>query len=237
MISTLINTLTAPSETFKTISENYDFKQAVIPISLLMLFAVLSSAILSEQIADLQWEQIEQSINNNPNISEEQKQQILGSQYDRIYSNTGPGSIFIYISSAISWPMRLLFWSLFSMIIGNLALGKKIQFGKIVIVNSFAYLPSIVEYIIKTPIQYVSDNMMIFTGLGALGVGDQGSFINNFLSGVDIFALWRVYLTAVAFTFLYQKNITETFKATGFLWIASLLIFSAIGAFFAGLGG
>ena len=88
MISTLINTLTAPSETFKTISENYDFKQAVIPISLVMLFAVLSSAILSEQIADLQWEQIEQSINNNPNISEEQKQQILGSQYDRIYSNT-----------------------------------------------------------------------------------------------------------------------------------------------------
>ena len=88
MISTLINALTAPSETFKSISESFDLKQSTIPILLLMAF-VLSSAILSEQIADLQWEQVEQTINNNPNITEEQKQEILGSQYDRIYSNTG----------------------------------------------------------------------------------------------------------------------------------------------------
>jgi len=237
MISTLINALTAPSETFKSISESFDLKQSTIPILLLMAIAVLSSAILSEQIADLQWEQVEQTINNNSNITEEQKQEILGSQYDRIYSNTGATSIFIYISSAISWPMRLLFWSFFSMMIGNLVLGSKIQFSKIFMVNSFAYLPSVVEYIVKTPIQYITDNMMIFTGLGAFGIGEQGSFINNFLSGVDIFALWRVYLTAIAFTFLYQKNLADTFKATGSLWIASLLIFSGIGAFFAGLSG
>ena len=237
MISTLINALTAPSETFKSISESFDLKQSTIPILLLMAFAVLSSAILSEQIADLQWEQVEQTINNNPNITEEQKQEILGSQYDRIYSNTGATSIFIYIL-ALQYHGRCdCYFGLFSMMIGNLVLGSKIQFSKIFMVNSFAYLPSVVEYIVKTPIQYITDNMMIFTGLGAFGIGEQGSFINNFLSGVDIFALWRVYLTAIAFTFLYQKNLADTFKATGSLWIASLLIFSGIGAFFAGLSG
>ena len=51
----------------------------------------------------------------------------------------------------------------------------------------FAYLPSVVEYIVKTPIQYITDNMMIFTGLGAFGIGEQGNYLNNFLSGVDIF--------------------------------------------------
>ena len=53
MISTLINALTAPSETFKSISESFDLKQSTIPILLLMAFAVLSSAILSEQICEI----------------------------------------------------------------------------------------------------------------------------------------------------------------------------------------
>lgn len=237
MLSSIINTLTAPKETFQKISENYSLKESLVPLSLIMALAVISSMILSEQIADLQWDQIQQSLNNNPSISEEQKQEILGSQYDRIYSNSGSTALFIYISSAISWPVRILFWSLFSLLICNLMLGVKNQLGKVFTVATFSYLPSVVEYLVKTPIQYSSDNMMIFTGLGALGIGDQGSFMNNFLSGLDIFAIWRVYLTAVGFTFLYNSKINDTIKALGILWISSLIIFSAIGAFFAGIGG
>ena len=237
MLSSIINTLTAPKETFQKIFENYSLKEALVPLSLIMALAVISSMILSEQIADLQWDQIQQSLNNNPSISEEQKQEILGSQYDRIYSNSGSTALFIYISSAISWPVRILFWSLFSLLICNLMLGVKNQLGKVFTVATFSYLPSVVEYLVKTPIQYSSDNMMIFTGLGALGIGDQGSFMNNFLSGLDIFAIWRVYLTAVGFTFLYNSKINDTIKALGILWISSLIIFSAIGAFLAGLGG
>ena len=237
MLSSIINTLTAPKETFQKISENYSLKESLVPLSLIMALAVISSMILSEQIADLQWDQIQQSLNNNPSISEEQKQEILGSQYDRIYSNSGSTALFIYISSAISWPVRILFWSLFSLLICNLMLGVKNQLGKVFTVATFSYLPSVVEYLVKTPIQYSSDNMMIFTGLGALGIGDQGSFMNNFLSGLDIFAIWRVYLTAVGFTFLYNSKINDTIKALGILWISSLIIFSAIGAFFAGICG
>ena len=237
MLSSIINTLTAPKETFQKISENYSLKESLVPLSLIMALAVISSMILSEQIADLQWDQIQQSLNNNPSISEEQKQEILGSQYDRIYSNSGSTALFIYISSAISWPVRILFWSLFSLLICNLMLGVKNQLGKVFTVATFSYLPSVVEYLVKTPIQYSSDNMMIFTGLGALGIGDQGSFMNNFLSGLDIFAIWRVYLTAVGFTFLYNSKINDTIKALGILWISNLIIISAIGAFFAGIGG
>ena len=237
MLSSIINTLTAPKETFQSISENYSLKEALAPLSIIMILAVVSSMILSDQIADLQWDQIQQSLNNNPNISEEQKQEILGSQYDRIYSSSGPTAVFIYISSAISWPVRILFWSLFSMLFANLFLGFKNKLGKVFTIVSFSYLPSVVEYLVKTPIQYSTDNMMIFTGLGAFGIGDQGSFVNNFLSGIDIFAIWRVYLTAVGFTFLYNSKINDTLRALSILWISSLVIFSAIGAFFSRLGG
>ena len=237
MLSSIINTLTAPKETFQNISENYSLKETLAPLSIIMILAVVSSMILSDQIADLQWDQIQQSLNNNPNISEEQKQEILGSQYDRIYSSSGPTAIFIYISSAISWPVRILFWSLFSMLFANLFLGFKNKLGKVFTIVSFSYLPSVVEYLVKTPIQYSTDNMMIFTGLGAFGIGDQGSFINNFLSRIDIFAIWRVYLTAVGFTFLYNSKIDDTLRVLAILWISSLVIFSAIQAFFSGLVG
>ena len=143
MLSSIINTLTAPKETFQKISENYSLKESLVPLSLIMALAVISSMILSEQIADLQWDQIQQSLNNNPSISEEQKQEILGSQYDRIYSNSGSTALFIYISSAISWPVRILFWSLFSLLICNLMLGVKNQLGKVFTVATFSYLPSV----------------------------------------------------------------------------------------------
>ena len=55
--------------------------------------------------------------------------------------------------------------------------------------------------------------------------------------GIDIFAMWRVYLTVVGFTFLYNSKQNDTLRVLAALWIASLLIFSAIGAFFAGLAG
>ncbi len=94
MIATIINTLTAPGETFDTIVKDYNWKNAMMPLSLIMGLAILSGIILSDQIADLQWEQIQESINNNANISEEQKQEILGSQYDRVYSKSGTSAGF-----------------------------------------------------------------------------------------------------------------------------------------------
>lgn len=237
MLSAIINSVTAPLETFQIIVKDFNWKQAVFPIGLLMILSVFSSFILSDQIADLQWEQIQNSINNNSNISEEQKEEILGSQYDRIYSNSGATAIFIYVSTAISWPLRIAFWSLFALIAGNLFLGEGESFKKVFTIASFAYLPSVLELIIKTPIQYATDNMAIFFGLGALGVGAQGEFLNSLLAGLDLFSLWRVYLMAVGFSLLYKKSINSSLNVVAGVWLFGIIIFSALGAFFAGLGG
>ena len=91
------------------------------------------------------------------------------------------------------------------MLIGNLFLGGGATFGRVFLVASFAYLPSVLEYIIKTPIQYITENLMIFTGLGVLGIGEEGEFLNSFLAGIDLFAFWRVYLMSVGFSYLYNK--------------------------------
>ena len=189
MFGNMINVITAPGETMETIVKEFNWKQALIPIALLMGLAIVSGFVLSEQIADLQWEQVEKSISNNANIPDEQKEELLSSQYDQMYSKTGVSAIFTYVSMAVSWPIRIAFWTLFAMLTANIFLGGGGTYGKVFTITAFAYLPSAVEYIIKVPIQYITDNIMIYTGLGVLGIGEQGEFLNSFLVGIDIFRL------------------------------------------------
>lgn len=235
MFSTMINVLTAPSETMESIVDNFNWRQSLYPIALLMSLAIISGIILSDQIADIQWVQMEKSISNNSNIPQEQKEEILSNQYDRIYgqSNSWAG-MFTYISMAISWPIRIAFWSLFAMIAANLSLGGGGTYGKIFTIASFAYLPSLVEYIIKTPIQYISDNILIYTGLGIFKIGEQGEFLNSFLNGIDLFASWRVFIMAIGLSLLYKKTTKTSMYVVTSLWLFGLIFFSGLGAFFAG---
>ena len=104
MFGNMINVITAPGETMETIVKEFNWKQALIPIALLMGLAIVSGFVLSEQIADLQWEQVEKSISNNANIPDEQKEELLSSQYDQMYSKTGVSAIFTYVSMAVLGP-------------------------------------------------------------------------------------------------------------------------------------
>ena len=113
MLGIMINVITAPGETFETIVKDFNWKQALLPIGLLMGLAVVSGFVLQELIADLQWEQIQKSIEGNAQIPEERKEEILSSQYDQVYSKTGGRAIFTYLSMAISWPIRIVFFTLF----------------------------------------------------------------------------------------------------------------------------
>ncbi|MEA1882430.1 MAG: YIP1 family protein, partial [Candidatus Marinimicrobia bacterium] len=191
--------------------------------------AIASGFILQDLIADMQFEQIEKAIENT-NLTEEQKDERLSGAYDRVYSKTGISAIFTYVSMAISWPIRIAFWALFAMLTANLFLGGGGKYGQVFTISAFAYLPSVVEYIIKTPIQYMTDNIMIFTSLGVLGIGEQGEFFNSFLAGIDVFAFWRVFLVAVAVGILYNKSTKTALTSMVGLWIFGLVIFAGIGS-------
>ena len=192
MFGTMINAITAPGETFETIVKEFNLKQALMPIALLMGLALVSGFVLQDLIADMQWEQIEKSIEGNTQISEEQKDEILSNQYDRVYSETGMSAIFTYVSMAISWPMRIAFWSLFAMLTANLFLGGGGKYGQIFTLSAFAYMPSVIEYIIKTPIQYISDRtsgLVVESKSGNIWLG-PGACCRNLVSVDSIVALF-----------------------------------------------
>lgn len=237
MVANIINVLTTPGETFEIIVNDYNWKKALLPVGLLMVLAILSGMMLQDQIADIQWEQVQKSIESSSRISDDQKDEILSAQYDRIYDSTGGKKLISYLSMAISWPFRIALFALLSLFVGNLALGGGGKYGQVFTLTAFAYSASVVELIIKTPVQYFSDNLMIYTGLGVLGIGEQGEFLNSFLAGVDLFAFWRVFLIAVGMGILYNKSTNTALTAITILWLAGLAILSGIGALAMGIFG
>ena len=59
--------------------------------------------------------------------------------------------------------------------------------------------------------------------------------INSFLTGIDVFAFWRVYLIAVGFSLAYKKPFNFALGILSGLWLFGLIFFSALGAFFANM--
>ncbi|MEC9006816.1 MAG: hypothetical protein VX731_01695, partial [Candidatus Neomarinimicrobiota bacterium] len=102
MLSSLINALTAPSETFQKIANDYNWKQAMVPMLLVTFFALSSSILLYDQIIDLQASQIEQ----NNRMTDERRIQSENFLNSPIYK------VFILIGTVIDPPIRIFFWSL-----------------------------------------------------------------------------------------------------------------------------
>jgi hypothetical protein len=91
---------------------------------------------------------------------------------------------------------------------------------------------SILEMAVKTPLMLSKWSVDVYTGLGLLGIGEQGGFLHSFLTGFDIFALWRIILIAIGMGILYEKE-TKTFlwALLGY-WILQISIIAGIqGAF------
>ena len=228
----MINMITAPGETMETIVKEFNWKQALVPIALIMCLALVSGIVLKEQIANTTLKNNKESIMQNTRMTEEQKESALSQTKNMLYDEFGEprtmANITITALANISLVLKILFWSLFSMLVGNLFLGGGGTFGRVFTIASFAYLPTAIDYIIKTPIMYWTDNMMIFTGLGVLGVGEQGEFFNSFLARIDLFAFWRVYLMALGFSYLYNKPTNSVLITLSGLWIFGIVVLSGI---------
>jgi len=225
----LINVLTAPADTFKSILERNAWQEAFKPILVLIILGLFSYWLLRDIYADAGWEQASQRIEQSTRIPEDQKNQALENAYDRIYNPSTGNLVFAYTLTGISWPIRIGFMSLLALLVGNLFFGGGVAYSRVFLATSFAYCASIVEYLVKTPLQYFTQKAQVFTGLGLLDLWAKGSFLNTFLIGVDLFSFWRVFLLAVAMGILYKKKTIPFLYALTLVWLLQLVFFTGLG--------
>ena len=96
---------------------------------------------------------------------------------------------------------------------------------------------AILEAIVKIPLMLSKWSLEVYTGLGVLGIGEKGSFINSLLAGIDIFAIWRIVLIAIGMGIIYNKKTKSYIIAMLIAWFVLRLISAGFSSFIGGITG
>jgi hypothetical protein len=204
-LSNIVNVYFAPSKAFEAVKES-SWKQALVPLLVLVLVGLASMVFLQDLMRDVQWDETVRRIEETSRIPEEQKEAVIAQVQERF---DNPSTI----STVIGW--------------ATVALSTPIH-GRLLVMTSYVYMLSILELAVKTPLMLSKWSVEVYTGLGLLGIGERGEFLHGFLAGFDIFALWRIILIAIGMGILYEKE-TKTFVwALLVYWIVQIAVIAGI---------
>jgi hypothetical protein len=127
--------------------------------------------------------------------------------------------------------------ALIALLLGNTFMGGSAKYNQLVNITAWAYMINILESLVKIPLMLNKWSLEVFTGLGVLGIGEKGSFINSLLAGIDIFAIWRVILIAIGMGIIYSKKSKQYLIVMLVAWFVLRLIGAGFSSFLGGLTG
>ncbi len=231
-MNNLLNVFLEPRDVFTSLSKRNDWKDALLPIIISVMVGVVSMLALGELLIEVQVEQTEKYIMESSQIPDDQKEEILSESLSSIKDPSSAMVAVGYATSALATPARILLIALMVMLIGNFFFGGKSSYSNILVMTAYTYMIAVLEALVKVPLMISKWSMDIHTGLGLLGLGEKGSFLYNFMSGMDLFAFWRVIVLAVGMSVLYRREVKPFMIALVIYWILQTTFFSFIGSLF-----
>ena len=142
-----------------------------------------------------------------------------------------------WISSGLGGPITVFFMALIALLVGNTFMGGSAKYGKLLNITAWAFMINILETIVKIPLMLNKWTLEVYTGLGVLGIGEKGSFINSLLAGIDIFAIWRIILMAIGMGIIYNKKTRPYAVGMLIAWFVLKIIGAGISSFLGGVTG
>lgn len=232
ILSNIINIYLAPNKVFETVKD-FDFKKAMIPLLILAIVGVLSFWAIQDLVNEYGYEKAVTYIENLDRLTDEQKVE----QIEKIDEKMSGPQIGGYISSMLGIPIRVLLMTLVGLLIGNTFMGGSAKYGQLLNVTAWAYMIAILEAIVKIPLMLSKWSLEVYTGLGVLGIGAKGTFINYLFAGIDIFSIWRIVIIAIGMGIVYNKKTKPYIIAMLMAWFVLRLISAGFSSFFGGLTG
>jgi len=232
ILANVINSYTAPSKVLEAVKD-FDWKKAIVPLLILAVLGVISYWVIQDLADDYGYEKAVSVIENMDRLTDEQKVEQIAKIEERM---DGP-QISSWISSGLGGPVTVFFMALIALLVGNTFMGGSAKYGQLLNVTAWAYMINILESLVKIPLMLNKWSLEVYTGLGVLGIGEKGSFINSLLAGIDIFAIWRIILIAIGMGIIYNKK-TQPY-AVGMLiaWFVLKLIGAGLSSFLGGFAG
>ena len=232
ILSNVINAYTAPNKVFEAV-KNFEWKKAITPLLILAILGVLSYWVLQDLITDVQYDTVVERIENNSRIPDDQKAETIEKMGEKMEG----AQITSWVASFLGGPVVVFFMALIALFVGNTFMGGSAKYAQLLNITAWAYMINILELIVKIPLMLNKWTLEIYTGLGVLGIGEKGSFLNSLLAGIDIFAIWRIVLIAIGMGLIYNKKTKPYLVAMLVAWFVLRLIAADAGSFFGGLAG
>ena len=232
VLSNIINIYIAPSKVFKGVKD-FNIKKALVPLLILAVLGVLSFWAIQDLATEVGYDTALERIENSSRIPDDQKEEIIAQMEERM---DGP-QITGWVASAFGGPVTVFFMALIALLVGNTFMGGSAKYGQLLNITAWAFMINILETIVKIPLMLNKWTLEVYTGLGVLGIGEKGSFINSLLAGMDVFAIWRIILIAIGMGIIYNKK-TQPY-AVGMLiaWFVLKIIGAGLSSFLGGFAG
>lgn len=232
ILSNVINVYIAPDKVFKAVKD-FNFKKALIPLLILAVVGVISFWAIQDLATEVGYDAAVERIESSSRIADDQKEEIIAKMDERMSGPNYMGWIFSFLGN----PIAVFFMALVALIVGNTFMGGSAKYGQLVNITAWAYMVAILEAIVKIPLMLSKWSLEVYTGLGVLGIGEKGSFINSLFAGIDIFAIWRIVLIAIGMGIIYNKKTKPYIVAMIIAWFVLRLIGAGFSSFFGGFAG
>ena len=231
-LALFINIFTDPIVSFQELKKTNDWKTSFMPLIVLMVLGAISLLLLKELYYDVQLEQSVKWIENSSQIPDDQKEDALKSVYESL-ENPRPFSILImWLTNVFAGPLRIIMTTLIVLMIVKFFFGESTSYSNLLPYISFSYLVTVLETVIKIPLMLNKWSIDVYTGLGLLGIGEKGTFINNLFAAMDLFSVWRIILIGIGLSVYYKKSAKPFIIAIFIYWLFQISIFAALGSLF-----
>lgn len=232
ILTNIINTYLAPTKVFEAVKD-FNWKKALVPLIILAVVGIISFWAIQDLATEAGYDAAIERIESSSRIAVDQKEEIIAKMDERMSGPNYMGWIFSFLGN----PIVVFFMALVALIVGNTFMGGSAKFGQLLNITAWAYMISILENIVKIPLMLNKWSLEVYTGLGVLGIGEKGSFINSLFAGIDIFVIWRIVLIAIGMGIIYNKKTKPYIVAMLGAWFVLRLIGAGFSSFFGGLAG
>ena len=164
---------------------------------------------------------VRMQLENNPNLSADQREQIM--QNMARFENTGK-TIGI-IATPVGVLAFLFLSALVCFLAANVILGANVTYLQMLVVASYSYLIGIPEAIVKIPMILAKESMMVYTGLGLFIAEEMATqtFAGRLIASVDLFGIWQVCITGIGIATIGRVTLIKSLVTMFIMWMIWLV--------------
>ncbi len=212
----LIQVFLSPTVAFSSIGVPR-WSDWLVPVLLSAVVTVTFIYFTQPIITEAQNAVVRMQLENNPNLSVDQREQIM--QNMASFENTGKTISFI------SAPVGVLAFAVLSALVcflaANVILGANVTYLQMLVVAGYSYLIGIPEAIVKIPLILAKESMIVYTGLGLFLTEEMATqtFAGRLTAGVDLFGIWQVCIAGIGIAIFGRISLTKSLVTTFILWV------------------